>query len=165
MNRFSYVFFLVGFIVFIISPMLYSQQDHHEAGHIMTVSDALIWNEAPPSLPPGAKIAVLQGDPAQEGPFTMRGKLPSNYIIPPHWHPAIEHVTVISGSVYMGLGERIDETKATKLPVGGFAVMEVGTTHFLFTKEEAIVQVHGIGPWGIHYVNPDDDPRKIGKAD
>jgi hypothetical protein len=149
--------------LFLVNPMLFSQ--HHDPGHIMTVPEELTWIESPPSLPPGSKIAVLQGDPAKEGPFTMRAQLPANYIIPPHWHPAVEHVTVISGSAYMGLGEILDETRATKLPVGGFAVMEVGTIHFFFTEEEAIVQVHGIGPWGIHYVNPDEDPRKIGKAE
>jgi hypothetical protein len=127
--------------------------------HIMVVPKDLTWKEGPASLPKGAMSAVLEGDPTKEGPFTMRLKLPANYKVPPHWHPAIEHVTVVSGSFYMGLGEVFDEAKVTKLPVGGFAVMQIGTRHFAFTKEEATIQLHGIGPWGINYVNPADDPR------
>jgi len=126
----------------------------------MVVPTNLTWKDGPGSLPKGAKVAVLEGDPAKAGPFTLRFNLPSNYKIPPHWHPAVEHVTVISGTFSMGLGETFDETKASQLPVGGFAVMEIGTRHFAFTKENgATVQLHGVGPWGINYVNPEDDPR------
>lgn len=127
----------------------------------MIVPADLTWVDGPASLPKGVKSAVIEGDPTKAGPFTMRVKLPANYTIPPHWHPAIEHVTVLFGSFYMGLGETFDESKAGKLPVGGFAVMAIGTRHFAFTKdEEAIIQLHGLGPWGINYVNPNDDPRK-----
>jgi hypothetical protein len=131
--------------------------DH--ADHIMVAPKDLKWVDGPASLPKGVKAAVLEGDPTKAGPFTMRIKLPANYKISPHWHPAIEHVTVLSGSFYMGTGEVFDESKATKLPVGGFAVMQTGTRHFAFSKEEAVIQLHGIGPWGITYVNPADDPR------
>lgn len=149
---------LIGIVV--IAPSQAGQMNHGK-GHVMIVPSDLKWVDGPPSLPRGAQTALLEGDPAKAGPFTMRAKLPAHYKIPPHWHPAIEHVTVIAGSFYMGLGEKFDEAKATKLPVGGFAVMEIGTRHFAFTKDEgAIVQLHGIGPWGINYVNPNDDPRK-----
>ncbi|NKB69036.1 MAG: cupin [Candidatus Latescibacteria bacterium] len=127
----------------------------------MVAADALTWKEGPASLPKGAKFAVMEGNPSQAGEFTMRLKVPANYKIAPHWHPAIEHVTVISGSFYMGLGEMFDAAKASKMDVGGFAAMAVGTKHFAFTKDEgAIVQLHGMGPWGITYINPTDDPRK-----
>jgi len=142
--------------------MMRAQQPTKEKAshdHIMVVPKDLTWKDGPASLPKGVKSAVLEGDPTKEGPFTMRLKLPANYKVPPHWHPAIEHVTVVSGSFYMGLGEVFDEAKGTKLPVGGFAAMQIGTRHFAFTKEEATIQLHGIGPWGINYVNPADDPR------
>ncbi|MCI0595615.1 MAG: cupin domain-containing protein [candidate division Zixibacteria bacterium] len=128
--------------------------------HIMLTEPELKWADAPPSLPPGAKLAVLEGDPAQPGPFTMRIKAPAGYKVPPHWHPADEHVTVISGSFFMGLGDKFDEKAMKELTPGGFAVMATGTRHFAMTKKETVVQVHGIGPWGINYVNPADDPRQ-----
>ncbi|HXF48810.1 MAG TPA: cupin domain-containing protein [Verrucomicrobiae bacterium] len=128
--------------------------------HIMLIEPELKWVDAPPALPSGAKLAVLEGDPAQAGPFTMRIKVPANYKVAPHWHPADEHVTVISGGFYMGLGDKFDEKVMKELTPGGFAVMATGTRHFAMTKKETVVQVHGIGPWGINYVNPADDPRQ-----
>lgn len=131
----------------------------HE-GHLMVDPADLEWKDGPASLPPGAQYAMLYGDWTQPGLFAARIRVPANYKIPPHWHPALENVTVMEGSFYMGLGESFDESKAGKLPTGGYAVMEIGTRHFAFTRDEgAVVQLHGIGPWGIHYVNPDDDPR------
>ena len=127
--------------------------------HIMLTGADLKWVEGPPSLPAGAKLAVIEGDPSQPGLFTMRLKLPANYKVPAHWHPADEHVTVISGSFLMGLGDKFDEKAPKELPPGGFAVMAIGTRHFAMSKEGGVVQVHGMGPWGINYVNPADDPR------
>jgi uncharacterized protein DUF4437 len=132
--------------------------------HIMWTGAELKWVDAPPALPPGAKLAVLEGDPGQPGLFTMRIQVPANYKVPPHWHPADEHVTVISGGFYMGFGEKFDEKVMKELPVGGFAAMTTGTRHFAMTKKGAIIQIHAMGPWGITYVNPADDPRQT-KAD
>jgi hypothetical protein len=67
---------------------------------------------------------------------------------------------VISGTANMGIGDKLDQTKTKPLPVGSVAIMQPKTNHFLWTKEETIVQVHGVGPWAINYVNPADDPRK-----
>ena len=90
----------------------------------------------------------------------MRIKLPANYMIMPHWHPADEHVTVIEGSFYMGVGEKFDENAATKIPEGGFAVMITGTRHYAFSKKGCIIQLHGMEPWAINYVNAADDPKE-----
>jgi quercetin dioxygenase-like cupin family protein len=130
-----------------------------EPDHVMLTPSDMEWADGPASLPRGAKIAVIEGDPTSAGAFTMRLKVPAGYQIPPHFHPQIEHVTVISGSFYMGLGERFDKARSTKLPEGGFAVMAIGTRHFAWTDEEAVIQVHGVGPWGITYVDPATDPR------
>jgi quercetin dioxygenase-like cupin family protein len=127
--------------------------------HILITPTAVQWGDAPPALPPGAKMAVVEGKPSDPGPFTIRAKFPAGYRIPPHWHPGDEHVTVISGTFRMGLGEKFDEKALHDLPVGGFAVMAKGTRHFAMTKGPTIVQIHGIGPWGLTYVNPADDPR------
>jgi quercetin dioxygenase-like cupin family protein len=129
------------------------------ADHLMVSADELKWADVP-SLPSGAKLAVIEGPLNEAKPFTMRIKLPPNYKLPAHYHSAIEHVTVINGTFHMGTGDMLD-TKATKpLGAGAVAIMQPGTRHFAWTNEETIVQVHGVGPWTITYVNPADDPRK-----
>jgi hypothetical protein len=127
--------------------------------HVMVSPDELQWADVP-SLPPGARIAVIEGPMNQPAPFTIRLKLPADYRIPAHWHPAIEHVTVMSGTFYMGMGDRLDEGSATALPAGSAAIMQPGSRHYALTRGEVLLQVHGVGPWGITYVNPSDDPRR-----
>ncbi|MGH7457430.1 MAG: cupin domain-containing protein [bacterium] len=150
----------------IASFLLLAQEAQKEAGqvnhaaHVMVLPDDLKWNDGPPSLPAGAKFAVMESDPKSLGLFTMRLKLPADYKIPAHWHPADEHVTVIAGTFNMGMGDKLDLTKGKELPVGSFVVMPAKTHHFAWTKGETIIQLHGVGPWGINYVNPADDPRK-----
>lgn len=160
---FSCRLFLIA--VFLTIPVILQAQDEkmgeHKSGHILKVPTELKWVDGPPSLPKGVKVAMLEGDMAKAGPFTARAKFPANYKIPPHFHPGVEHVTVLSGSFYMGMGDVYDESKATKLPVGGFAAMEPETHHFAFSKEETEIQLHAIGPWGITYINAADDPRNM----
>lgn len=86
--------------------------------------------------------------------------MPDGYRIPPHWHPADEHVTVVQGAFVMGVGEKFEQTGGHELPAGAFALIPSGTRHFAWTKGETVVQLHGTGPWGINYVNATDDPRK-----
>ena len=119
-----------------------------------------IWKAAPPSLPAGAKLAVIEGNPAEAGPFTMRISLPNGYRIAPHFHPGVEHATVVKGTFRVGMGDKFDSSALTSLPVGAFAAMEPGTHHFAEAQGETIVQLHGIGPWSLTYVNPADDPSK-----
>lgn len=126
--------------------------------HVFVVPKDIKWTEGPPMLPKGAKLAVIEGD-MKSGPFTFRLQVPANYKISPHTHPGVEHVTVVAGEVMMGTGDKVDEKAATKLPVGSFVAIPAGHTHYLLTKKKAEVQVHGMGPWGITYVNPADDPR------
>ena len=126
---------------------------------MVTAAD-LKWVDVP-SLPPGAKIAVIEGPLNEAVPSTFRLRFPADYKIPAHWHPAIEHVTVISGTINIGVGEKLDAAKTKPLPAGSVAIMQQPkTNHFLWTKEETIVQIHGVGPWVITYVTSADDPRK-----
>jgi quercetin dioxygenase-like cupin family protein len=118
------------------------------------------WGPPPPALPPGAKLAVLAGDPASNGLVTLRMRMPAGYKIPPHWHPTEEHVTILSGSLSVGMGDTLDEAQAKTLTAGGYAVAPANMHHFVFTKTGAVVQVHLNGPFGITYVNPADDPSK-----
>ena len=128
--------------------------------HVFVTPGDLSWQDGPASLPRGAQFAVIEGDPKKEGLFTMRLKLPANYRIPAHWHPADEHVTVISGIFNMGTGDVLDTTNGTALPAGSFAVMPAQMHHFAWTSEATVLQLHGVGPWQINYLNPADDPRK-----
>jgi quercetin dioxygenase-like cupin family protein len=127
---------------------------------IVAPPDQIAWGPGPPSLPPGAKAAVLEGNPSESGAFTMRVLLPDGYRIPPHYHPKTEHVTVLKGTFKVGMGEKFDASAMTQLPTGTFAALEPGTRHFAESQGETIVQLHGVGPWGITYVNPADDPRQ-----
>ena len=129
------------------------------AHHMMVTPDELKWADVP-SVPPGAKVAVIEGPLNEAVPITFRLKLPADYKLPAHWHPGIEHVTVISGTFNMGTGDKLDPSKTKPLSGGSVAIMQPKTNHFAWTKEETIVQVHGVGPWAINYVNPADDPRK-----
>ena len=108
----------------------------------------------------GAHIMVNPSDLKWAVPFTFRLKFPADYKIPAHWHPAIEHVTVISGTFNMGTGDRLETAMTKPLSAGSVAIMQPKTNHYGWTKEETIVQVHGVGPWAITYVNSADDPRK-----
>src|SRR3970040_2185671 len=123
LNYFSLRVFLIGLTLIVPALLLHAQEKaaekagEHPPDHIMVVPTDITWKDGPASLPKGVKSAVVEGDPTKAGPFTMQLKLPANYKVPPHWHPAIEHVTVLSGSFHMGLGEVVDESQARKLPV------------------------------------------------
>lgn len=129
-------------------------------GHISIVPTEIKWTEAP-AVGPGAKLAVLEGDLKQSAPFTMRIKLPPNFEVPAHTHPVFERVTVLSGTFHLGIGETFDRARARAYPAGGITMMPPGMPMFAYTgDEEAVIQIHGTGPWGISYLNPDEDPRK-----
>lgn len=131
-----------------------------EPAHTIVRSDEVSWTSGPPSLPLGAQAAVLHGDPAKEGLFVMRLKLPAGYSIAPHSHPRPEIVTVISGAFNVGMGDVADRSKAQRLGAGGFFAFDPGMAHFAHVDEETVVQINSTGPWAITYVNPADDPRE-----
>jgi hypothetical protein len=137
-----------------------SAPSHDEKEHSVVTPEHVKWVDAPPSLPPGAKIAVLEGDPTKEGHFVMRAKLPDGYRIMPHTHPTDERVTVLSGTLHMGMGDKFDEKATKPMTAGSYGRMGPGVRHFAYAKGETVIQVHGQGPWVVEYVNPADDPRK-----
>jgi quercetin dioxygenase-like cupin family protein len=160
-------------VIPILAVVLFSSVEAQEsqkapAGHgpaqAIHSPNQIKWQDGPASLPPGAKFAVLEGDPAQEGFFTMRISMPDGYKIPPHTHPKVEHVTVISGTFNFGMGDQFDRAATQEMPAGTFGFWPAGMKHFVWAKGETVVQLHGIGPWKIEYLNPADDPRKAKKA-
>lgn len=130
---------------------------------IVALPDKIAWGPAPPSLPRGAEVAVVEGDPSKAGAFTMRLRAPDGYRIPPHFHPVVEHVTVIQGTFRVGMGEKFDAAKLADLPTGTFAALSPGVRHFAQAQGQTVVQLHGIGPWSLTYVDPADDPRQQGR--
>lgn len=129
------------------------------AEHKMFTPSDLKWSDGPPFLPPGVKMAVLEGDPGKPGAFTIRLQAPDGYKIPAHTHPTAERITVISGTFHLGTGNKLDEAAGHEMVAGSFAVMPAGMKHFAWATGETVVQVHGTGPFQIKYVNPADDPR------
>lgn len=121
------------------------------------------WKDGPASLPKGAKVAVLEGDPAKEGMFVMRVKVPDGFHIPAHTHPKPERVTVIQGTFKLAMGDNPKLAGAQALPTGTYGVWPPGMVHAVWAEGETIVQFHGMGPWVINYVNPADDPRNAKK--
>ena len=118
------------------------------------------WGAPPPVFPPGAKFAVIAGDPAAIGLVTVRFEMPAGYKIPPHFHPTDEHVTVLKGSFSLGMGDVIDKAHSLTLSPGGYAVAMANMHHFAYTTTGATIQVHMQGPFAITYVNAADDPSK-----
>ena len=104
-------------------------------------ADKTEWRDGPPSLPRGAKIAVLEGDPNKDGPFVFRAKVPDGYRIPPHTHPKTERVTVIAGTFNMGMGDKFDEKAAKPMPAGTYGYWEAGMKHFVWIKGEEILSI------------------------
>ena len=128
--------------------------------HIMLMPGDLKWGEAPPSLPPGAQLAVLDGDPGKAGLFTVRVKFPDGYKVPPHMHPTDEHLSVVSGTLKAGIGAKWDDASMHALTAGSYAKMPKGTNHFVAAQGETVVQITAMGPFAVTYANPKDDPRK-----
>ena len=136
-------------------PQAYAQQ---AGAHSMVTPGQLQWKDVP-ALGPGVKSALIEGPMNEAVPFIVRLKFPAGAKVPAHWHPNVEHVTVMSGTFNIGVGDVFDESKTTAIPAGSVTIMQPKTTHFAFFKEETILQVHGVGPWEVVYVNPADDPR------
>jgi quercetin dioxygenase-like cupin family protein len=129
------------------------------ADHVVFAPDELAWGPAPAALPPGAQAVVLYGDPGKEGLFALRLLLPDGYIIPPHWHPKPEIVTVLSGRFRLGMGENADRDGGEALTAGSFFALPPEMAHFAFADEATVIQLNSTGPWQLTYVDPADDPR------
>jgi quercetin dioxygenase-like cupin family protein len=131
---------------------------------IIAVPDQVTWGAAPAVLPAGAKLAVLEGNPMKAGAYTMRLQMPDGYKISPHFHPGPEHVTIVSGSLMVGMGKTADESQMKAFPTGTFAMIPPRTPHYVKAQGETVLQLHGIGPWQLIYVNKADDPRSKAAA-
>jgi len=113
----------------------------------------LIWSNTKPPLLPGAKVAVVDGDPKSNGHFTLRLKFPPYYKIPPHTHPVDERTLVLKGVINIGFGDVLDTANAKRLTPGCFYLNPAGVHHFFFTSaEETEIQISTNGPWGLDVI-------------
>jgi mannose-6-phosphate isomerase-like protein (cupin superfamily) len=121
--------------------------------------DQIKYGPAPAFLPPGAQLAVLEGDPtAASGDFTIRLKMPDGYKVAPHTHPNRENVTVLSGTLKVGMGDQFDATKMMSCAAGSFAYLDPSMHHYAMASGETVIQIHGMSPVKFNYINPADDP-------
>lgn len=162
--------FTIAFALLLTAPAQAGEKQKTEAPNKAAMNKAMAdakfysaqdmaWSPAPDVLPAGAQIAVLDGDPNKKGLYTFRLKFPAGYDVAPHWHPSLEDITIISGNFYMGMGTTADESKVKAYGPGTFMSLPANHTHFVIGKEETIIQAHGMGPFGMTYINPADDPR------
>lgn len=133
------------------SPPL-RKADNVPASAIQKIASELTWSDAPPTLPAGTKVQILEGSPQREKMFTMRLRVPAGAVIRPHTHPREERVTILSGEVAIGFGNRVDPTNVTRFTAGGFYVNPPDVVHYVIVRREAALQLTGMGPWGIEYV-------------
>ncbi len=123
------------------------------------LSEEIDW-EPFAGFPPSVRLAVVVGHPSESAPYTIRVHVPHGVKLMPHRHPEDRVYTVISGVFYIGLGDQFDADKLQAYPPGAVVVLPGDTSHFHWAKSsEYITQVTAIGPLGLDYVNPADDPR------
>jgi len=121
--------------------------------------DQVKWGPAPPFIPAGAQLAVLEGNPmAASGDYTIRLKLPDGYRVAPHTHPNRENVTVLSGTLKVGMGDQFDASKMMSFGAGSFAYLDPSMHHYAAASGETVIQIHGMSPVKFNYINPADDP-------
>lgn len=147
-----------GMIALAASALAYEAASTNEAKEL-TPEDLTYRDD--PAFPKGAQTVILQGDPKQPGLLVLRVKFPPNYVVPPHTHPGLETVTILSGSMGSGMGEKADLTKGKMLKAGSMLALPAMHAHYVWTgDEETIIQVAAIAPFDLTYINPADDPRK-----
>jgi hypothetical protein len=138
---------------------------HHDVAHLALgvfgaiLPEAIEWQPFA-AFPPSARLAIVAGEPSATAIYTVRVRVPHGVKLMPHRHPEDRLYTVISGIFYIGLGDRFEAEKLQAYPPGAVIVLPGNTFHFHWAKSgEYVTQVSGIGPLGLDYVNPDDDPR------
>lgn len=155
-------------LVYLILPAVAFAQSHRPASHKPAAhakntftTDEIQWRPAPDFIPAGAELAVLEGNPmGATGRYTIRLKMPDNYKIAPHWHPRRENVTVLSGTLKVGMGDQFDESKMTSLPADSFVYLDPSMHHYAASSGRTIIQIHGASPLQFNYINLKDDPSK-----
>jgi quercetin dioxygenase-like cupin family protein len=148
-------------LVSIVGSLVAQEATTPKPSHTLVNAANLKWGP-PPGIfeQKGATFTVISGDPSQSGIFVVRLKLQPGYRIAPHWHPTDEHVTVLSGTFQIGMGDTFDRKGLQDVSSGGYVLLPAEMRHYAMAKTLVEVQVHGMGPFALNYVNPADDPSK-----
>ena len=119
-----------------------------EVQHVVR-ADATPWGACPPGLPPQCRMAVLDGDPQAADLFTVRFYVPEgeSFVMPPHWHPKDERVTVITGTAAVAFGADATREEATEFGAGDYYVNARHAVHVVWIDGPTVLQITGIGPW------------------
>ena len=151
---------LLSCVVVVVSFMWLAIAQEAKPPHVIVAAADLKWGTPPPVFEKGSTFTVVSGDPSKSGQFVVRLTMPAGYKIAPHWHPTDEHVTVLAGTFALGMGEKFDEASMKELTAGAYALLPAEMRHFALAKTQAMIQVHGTGPFVLNYVDPADDPSK-----
>jgi hypothetical protein len=146
---------ITGLLVAGLLPFTAFAAEEHKA----VTPDQLKWAQNP-AMSKGGEVAIVSGDPSKEGVYVIRLRVPAGFKVAPHFHPNDENVTVLSGTFNIGMGDTLDESSGQAVPTGGFFQTTKTMHHYAWFEEDTVLQMHGIGPGGITYVNTADDPRK-----
>lgn len=111
------------------------------------------WIDAPTIMPAGVKTAILIGNSDKKGEFVIRRHFPANYELPAHKTNATEYLTVISGTLQLGVGDKLNKQASRALPAGSFVVLPKGMHVYAWTKEATVIQISGHGPMHIKFLN------------
>ena len=144
---------IMPFVIGVLSVSLAHGQQ------VPAASGDVKWVNAPASLPAGAKLAILQGDLAKPGTLAFRLKLPAGYQLKPQSSPAIERIVVVSGTFNFGSGDQFDSARTIPMSAG-YVHWPSKAPYFGSAKEETVLEIQGVGPFSVSYVNPGDDPTK-----
>ena len=151
---------LVGVLVAMVVISAVAVAADAKSQHVIVFPKQIKWGPPPPVFAQNAQFTVLAGDPSQPGLYAVRLRLPAGYKIMPHWHPTDEHVTVLTGEFGIGMGEKWDKAAIKTLPQGGYVLLPAEMRHFAGAMTDTTIQVDGMGPFQLTYVNPADDPSK-----
>ncbi|HEU4649261.1 MAG TPA: cupin domain-containing protein [Gemmatimonadales bacterium] len=157
-------------VLLLPAPVVAQDSTRHHTGHQAAMAHdassgttvpthAVKWGPAPAAFPAGAQMAVVRGNPAESGPFAVQVSFPDGYKVAPHYHPTAETVAVMRGTLLVGMGDTFDTATAKPLAAGEHATMKAGEHHFAAAKGKTLIEISGMGPMAITYVNPQDDPR------
>jgi Domain of unknown function (DUF4437) len=150
--------FVIALALILGTSLMHHGSAFAQTGMPVVESKQVKWGPAPPQFLPGIQFAVLTGDPSKAGVYTIRLKMPSGSKVNPHWHTAEVDVTVMSGTLGFGMGDKFDKSKGQLVKPGGFIVETKEMHHYVWAVGPTVIQVHGEGPLVISYVNPSDDP-------
>ena len=145
----------------VLAGMAFAQTEYIMKDYEKTFSTDNAWKDAT-SIPPGAQMIMVYGNPKEQGPYVFRVKFPAGYKVPAHKHQDARTVTVLQGNYWSGVGEQFEQSKLTKFTPGSFYTTDAGVPHFSWAETEVVIQEMGQGPVSnpIEYVDASQDPRK-----